>query len=56
MKDEVLVVDDEPQMLIAVQETLRRSGYSVTTAGSGVEALNLLKHILSSGHHGYAYA
>lgn len=43
MKDEVLVVDDEPQMLIAVQETLRCCGYSVTTAGSGVEALNLLK-------------
>ncbi len=43
MQDELLVVDDEPQMLIAINETLRRSGYSVTTAGSGMEALCRLK-------------
>ncbi|MDR1728747.1 MAG: sigma-54 dependent transcriptional regulator [Acidobacteriota bacterium] len=43
MREEVLVVDDEPQMLIAVNETLRRSGYAVTTAGSGMEALNRLR-------------
>ncbi len=43
MQDELLVVDDEPQMLIAIDETLRRGGYSVTTAGSGVEALCRLK-------------
>jgi len=36
-------VDDEPQMLIAINETLLRSGYSVTTAGSGMEALGRLK-------------
>jgi len=40
---ELLVVDDEPQMLIAINETLRRKGYSITTAGSGVEALCRLK-------------
>ncbi|NWG12575.1 MAG: sigma-54-dependent Fis family transcriptional regulator [Acidobacteria bacterium] len=39
MSDEILVVDDEPQMLIAIQETLRRKNYQVTTAASGVEAL-----------------
>ena len=43
MRGEVLVVDDEPQMLIAVRETLRRAGYAVTTAGSGMEALNRMK-------------
>ncbi len=43
MGDELLVVDDEPQMLIAIDETLRRRGYGVTTAGSGMEALCRLK-------------
>ena len=43
MSDEILVVDDEPQMLIAVEETLRRRGYAVTTAASGVEALCRMK-------------
>jgi DNA-binding NtrC family response regulator len=43
MEEELLVVDDEPQMLIAINETLRRSGYSITTAGSGMEALRRLK-------------
>jgi two-component system response regulator FlrC len=43
MGEELLVVDDEPQMLIAINETLRRSGYCITTAGSGMEALCRLK-------------
>ena len=43
MREELLVVDDEPQMLIAVNETIRRLGYGVTTAGSGMEALRRLK-------------
>jgi DNA-binding NtrC family response regulator len=43
MEEELLVVDDEPQMLIAINETLRRSGYAITTAGSGMEALRRLK-------------
>ena len=43
MREELLVVDDEPQMLIAVNETIRRLGYAVTTAGSGMEALRRLK-------------
>jgi len=37
------VVDDEPQMLIAINETLRRRGYSITTAGSAKEALCRLR-------------
>jgi len=43
MQEEVLVVDDEPQMLIAIHETLRRQGYSITTAGSAMEAMCRLK-------------
>ncbi len=43
MEEELLVVDDEPQMLIAINETLRRNGYSITTAGSGMEAIKRLK-------------
>jgi two-component system response regulator FlrC len=43
MEEELLVVDDEPQMLIAIHETLRRGGYSITTAGSGMEAIRRLK-------------
>jgi DNA-binding NtrC family response regulator len=43
MQQELLVVDDEPQMLIAINETLRRQGYAITTAGSGIEALCRLK-------------
>jgi DNA-binding NtrC family response regulator len=43
MPEEVLVVDDEPQMLIAIHETLRREGYSITTAGSAREALCRLR-------------
>jgi DNA-binding NtrC family response regulator len=43
MEEELLVVDDEPQMLIAINETLRRKGYCITTAGSGMEALCRLK-------------
>jgi two-component system response regulator FlrC len=43
MEEELLIVDDEPQMLIAIQETLKHHGYRVTTAGSGMEALRKLK-------------
>jgi two-component system response regulator FlrC len=43
MQQELLVVDDEPQMLIAINETLRRRGYAITTAGSGMEALCRLR-------------
>jgi len=43
MDEEILVVDDEPQMLIAINEALRHKGYGVTTAGSVMEALCRLK-------------
>src|SRR5262245_42589275 len=40
---DVLIVDDEPQMLIAMNETLKRDGLSIVTASSGVEAIGKLK-------------
>jgi two-component system response regulator FlrC len=40
---DILIVDDEPQMLIAMNETIRRDGYSIVTASSGMEALDRLK-------------
>ncbi len=37
--ERILLVDDEPQIVATVSETLRRLGYDVTTAASGNEAL-----------------
>ena len=42
MKD-VLIVDDDPQMLIAMSEAVKWSKLSVASAGSGVQALDILK-------------
>lgn len=39
--ERVLVVDDEPQILRALETTLRGAGYEVTTAGTGEQALIL---------------
>ena len=41
--NEILIVDDEQQILVALQETLKRKGYTVSTAGSAVEALRSLE-------------
>jgi two-component system response regulator FlrC len=43
LSKDVLIVDDEPQMLIAMNETLKRDGLSIVTASSGVEAISKLK-------------
>jgi DNA-binding NtrC family response regulator len=45
LNKDVLIVDDEPQMLIAMNETIRRNGYSITTASNGMEAMDRLKEI-----------
>jgi two-component system KDP operon response regulator KdpE len=39
-RQHVLVVDDEPQILRALQTNLRGAGYDVTTAATGEEALS----------------
>jgi DNA-binding NtrC family response regulator len=38
----LLVVDDEPAVLFTVTIMLRRSGYTVTTASTGTQALALI--------------
>jgi two-component system response regulator MprA len=38
----VLVVDDEPVLLVSLARSLRFEGYEVVTAGNGVEALGHL--------------
>jgi two-component system KDP operon response regulator KdpE len=40
MSERILVVDDEPQILRALQTTLRGAGYEVETAASAAEALS----------------
>jgi two-component system response regulator FlrC len=43
LNTDILIVDDDPQMRIAMSETVKRDQYSVCTAASGVEALERLK-------------
>lgn len=40
---EVLVVDDEQQMLVAIRDTLIRKGFQVTTACNGTDAVGKLQ-------------
>jgi DNA-binding NtrC family response regulator len=42
-KAKVLVVEDEPMLLLVVAETLREAGYQVLEAGNGDAALALLR-------------
>ena len=39
----IMLVDDEPAIRLTLSMLLKRSGYSVTTAASGDEALSLLE-------------
>lgn len=41
----VLVVDDEPLILLAVEAMLEDAGYAVVTAANGRQALDLLEEI-----------
>ncbi|MFB3901837.1 MAG: sigma-54-dependent transcriptional regulator [Acidobacteriota bacterium] len=40
---QILVVDDEPQMLVALRETLCKRGFQITTATNGVDAVGKLR-------------
>lgn len=46
MAKRLLVVDDDPGLLLAVSETLRADGYEVKTARRGAEALGIVAHSL----------
>src|SRR5579884_2560442 len=39
----ILVIDDEPAVVAFVRAALERSGYAVISAGSGLQALDLLQ-------------
>ena len=39
MRERLLVVDDDPGLLLAVSDTLREAGFEVSTARRGAEAL-----------------
>lgn len=39
----ILVVEDEPDLLVTYERLLRREGYRVVTAGSRAEALGLVR-------------
>ncbi len=43
MSDAILLVDDEPHLLLATSHRLRASGYEVATARGGFEALAVAK-------------
>ena len=43
MLGKIMVVDDEPNMLKLFKKILGKEGFLISTAGSGAEALNLLK-------------
>ena len=40
MKGSLLIIDDEPDILLVMSANLRKEGYDVDTAGDGIEALN----------------
>ena len=40
----ILVIDDEPMVVRLTSAMLSRHGYTVVTAGSGTEAVNLFKN------------
>ncbi len=60
-KKTILVVDDEPRLVLMIQRTLLDEGYEVFTAGDGELALSLVKEhnpdlilldIMMPGHDG----
>src|SRR5918911_4026739 len=65
MAKQLLVVDDDPSLLLAVSETLRAEGYEVVTARRGAEAMVrvaetlpdlVISDIRMPGMDGYALA
>ncbi len=43
MKQNILVVDDEPDVLAVLRKKLEGEGYAVTTAEDGIKALELIR-------------
>ncbi|MCG7981673.1 MAG: response regulator [Candidatus Thiodiazotropha lotti] len=45
MGGEILVVDDEPNIVLSLEFLMKKAGYSVTTANNGVDALSTIKQL-----------
>lgn len=43
MEKKILIVDDEPNILLSLEFILQRAGYTVKKAGDGMEALEITK-------------
>ena len=46
MPKKILIVDDEPNIVLSVEFLMKRSGYDVVTATDGQEALDLLAEVM----------
>lgn len=44
MPERILIIDDEPHLVITLEEILRQEGYEVDSARTGKEALEKLRH------------
>ena len=56
MAKQLLVVDDDPGLLLAVSETLRAEGYDVQTARRGAEAMVRVRSTPRSDHQRHSNA
>ncbi|MCG7871309.1 MAG: response regulator [Candidatus Thiodiazotropha lotti] len=45
MGGEILVVDDEPNIVLSLEFLMKKAGYNVTTANNGVDALSTIKQL-----------
>ena len=45
MPKKILIVDDEPNIVLSVEFIMTRSGYEVVTAGDGEQVMLSLIHI-----------
>ncbi|MCG7995669.1 MAG: response regulator [Candidatus Thiodiazotropha taylori] len=45
MGGEILVVDDEPNIVLSLEFLMKKAGYSVTTVNNGIDALNSIKQL-----------
>ena len=44
MKKKILIVDDEPNIVMSLEYTFKKQGFEVFIARDGSEALEILKH------------
>ncbi len=44
MKRKILIVDDEPNIVMSLEYTFKKQGFEVFIARDGIEALDILKH------------